>query len=255
MERLAGKVALISGTGRGMGRAAALKFAAEGATIFGCDVDAAASDETVRLVTQAGGTMRALAPVDLSEWEGAQAWVAAAVDAFGPFHVLYNNASAIRHGAVDSMPLDDWYFTIKNELHLTYLCTRAAWPHFVANGGAVIVNIGSASAIRGTLFAPGIAPHAAAKGGVLALTRQCCAAGRTAHIRANVITPGLIRTPATAPGTGDEERIAHWLQGVPSGRIGEPEDVVALAAFLASDEATYINGANIVIDGGVTAMG
>lgn len=255
MGRLAGKVALISGTGRGMGRAAAVKFAAEGAAVFGCDIDEGSSEETVKLVTGAGGTMEAMAPVDLSEERGATAWVEAAVAAFGRVDVLYNNASAIRFASIDTTQLDDWYFTIKHELHLAYLCTRAAWPHLAANGGGTIINISSASAIRGSLFAPEIVPHAVAKGGVLALTRQCAAAGRTAKIRANAITPGLIRTPATAPAADDPGMMAEWLKGVPSGRVGEPEDVTSVAAFLASDEASYINAANIVVDGGVTAMG
>src|SRR6266568_2244002 len=134
--RLAGKVALISGTGRGMGRAAALVFAAEGAQVYGCDLNEAENAETVELVTKAGGVMDALAPVNLNNREGAQAWVAAAVERFGGVDVLYNNASALRNGPLMELTDDEWHFTIKNELDIVWYSVRAAWPHLVERGEA-----------------------------------------------------------------------------------------------------------------------
>ncbi|MBX6764806.1 MAG: SDR family oxidoreductase [Rubrobacteraceae bacterium] len=254
MSTLAGKVALISGTGSGMGRAAALVFAAKGSQVVGCDIDAAASEETMRMVRDAGGDMISVAPLDLATSEGAEAWVDKAVEAHGGFDILYNNASALRTGPFDSMLEDDWYFTIRNELHLVYHSTRAAWPHLVRRGGGVIINVASISAIRGASFVPQSA-HGASKGGVLALTRHLCGAGAEHGIRVNAISPGLIRTPATAPFVDDPEGpVPGLLRQVPSGRVGEPEEVAQLAAFLASDAAAYINGANVVIDGGVSAM-
>jgi len=121
MGALDGKTALISGTGRGIGRAVALEFAAQGARVFGADLERDSSDQTVRLVREAGGEMEALAPVDLSGQPGADAWVDAAVEEFGGIDVLYNNASALRHGPIATIPLDDWYFTIQNELHLVFI--------------------------------------------------------------------------------------------------------------------------------------
>src|SRR5262249_12419671 len=118
MGRLDGKVALISGTARGMGRAAALEFAAQGAAVFGCDLDEAGSAETVALVTKEGGTMAALAPADLSGPAGAQAWVHAAVERFGGADILYNNASALRNGPLLDLSDEDWHFTIRNELDI-----------------------------------------------------------------------------------------------------------------------------------------
>ena len=255
MCTLDGKVILVSGTARGIGRAVALELASRGARVFGCDLDVEGSNETVRLVREAGGVMDALAPVDLSTQEGADAWVAAGLAAFGDIVVLFNNASALRHGPIDTMPIDDWYFTIQNELHIVFHCTRAAWPHLVKRGGGSIINVGSIAGMRGVEFVP-MAPHGAAKGGVLAFTMHTCAAGAGLNIRANAISPGMIGTPETAQFTEDPNGpVPGLIARTPSRRIGRPEDIAKLIAFLASDDSSYINGANIVIDGGVSVMG
>jgi meso-butanediol dehydrogenase / (S,S)-butanediol dehydrogenase / diacetyl reductase len=255
MGKLTDKVALISGTGSGIGRAAALEFAAQGAIVCGCDVNADNAAETQRLVKDIGGEMLSVAPADLSTSGGACRWVSAAVEAYGGIDILYNNASAMRNTPFGEMPDEDWYFTIDNELHVVYHPTRAAWPHLVARGGGVILNMASISASYGAMFVEQ-APHGAAKGAVLALTKHLCGAGGRHGIRVNAISPGLIRTPATAPFVDDPDGPIPELlrQRFPLGRYGLPEDVAKLAAFLASDDARYINGAEIVIDGGVTAM-
>jgi meso-butanediol dehydrogenase / (S,S)-butanediol dehydrogenase / diacetyl reductase len=152
MSRLDGKIALISGTARGMGRAAALEFAARGAAVFGCDLDEKANAETVDLVTAAGGRMAALAPVDLSGAKGARAWVDAAVAEFGGADILYNNASALRNGALEELSDDDWHFTIRNELDIVWYSVRAAWPELVRCGGGAIINVASISAKLGARF-------------------------------------------------------------------------------------------------------
>lgn len=255
MGNLDGKVVLVSGTGRGIGRAVAVELAAQGARVFGCDLDVAGADETVRLVQQAGCVMDSLAPVDLSNQDGADAWVAAAVASFGGIDVLYNNASALRHGPIDTIALEDWYFTIQNELHIVFHCTRAAWPHLVARGGGSIINVGSIAGMRGVEFVP-MAPHGAAKGGVIAFTLHTTAAGAGLGIRANAISPGMTRTPETAQFVDDPNGpVPELVSKTPARRIGEPRDIAKLVAFLASDDSSYINGANIVIDGGISAMG
>jgi meso-butanediol dehydrogenase/(S,S)-butanediol dehydrogenase/diacetyl reductase len=254
MGRLDGKIALISGTAVGMGRAAAQVFAAEGARVFGCDMNTAEQARTEELVREAGGTIASLAPVDLSTEDGAEAWVAAAVAHYGRVDVLYNNASRLRLGAFGEQSFDDWAFTIDNELHLPFVCTKAAWPHLIAAGGGVVINVGSVAALRGAAFAP-MSAHGAAKGAVLSFTRHLCAAGAEHGIRAVAVSPGMIRTPATQPHFDDPDRPLDRLRALtPSRRTGEPEDVARVAAFLASDEASYVNGANIVVDGGVSAM-
>ena len=254
MGSLDGKVALISGTARGMGRAAAAGFAAQGAAVFGCDLDEAGSAETVALVTAAGGRMAALAPVDLASAEGARTWVDAAVAEFGGVDILYNNASALRNGALTELSDDDWHFTIRNELDIVWFSVRAAWPELVKRGGGSIVNVASIAARLGARFT-GQVPHGSAKGGVLAMTRHLCAAGGEHRIRANAILPGLIYTPETARFIDDPDGpLPSILAKIPLGRYGQAGEVAKLAAFLASDDAAFITGAEIAIDGGDGAV-
>jgi NAD(P)-dependent dehydrogenase (short-subunit alcohol dehydrogenase family) len=251
--KLEQKVALISGTGRGMGRIAAQEFAREGALVVGCDLDEDAARETVELVVADGGQMVSLAPVDLANQEGADRWVALALETYGRVDILYNNASALRHGPVAELPIEDWYFTIQNELHLVFHCTRAAWPSLVDSEGCIL-NVASIAASRGVEFVP-MAPHGAAKGGVLAFTKHLVAEGAGKGVRANVISPGMIRTPETAQFLNVPDHPLHdVLAATPSRRPGEPIEVAKLAAFLCSDDASYINGAEIAIDGGKAAM-
>ncbi len=254
MGRLDGKVALISGTAGGMGRAAARVFAAEGATVVGCDMDSEREAETVALVEADGGVMHSRAPVDLTDPDQVTAWVNGAAEELGGIDVLYNNASVARVGPWDEVTYASWRHAITYELDIVFLSTQAAWPHLVARGGGCIINVGSVAASRGAGFVHQHA-HGAAKGGVVAFTKHLVVSGAPHGIRALSISPGMIRTPATSALIDDPDSPlhAHILQ-TPSRRVGEPEEVARLAAFLASDEATYINGADIAIDGGITAV-
>ena len=254
MSRLAGKVALITGTGVGMGRAAAVRFAAEGATVVGCDLNPETSAETERLVTEAGGAMTSSAPVDLSSFEETQNWIDEAAAIYGGIDVLYNNASIPVVGPWDNLTIDDWHHGLRNELDLVFYASKAAWPHLVTRGGGSIINIASIASIRGAAFFQQAA-HGAAKGGVLAFTYHLAAAGGPHRIRANAILPGLIRTPATEFLFASPEAPGSMLAAAnPLGRIGEADDVVKLAAFLASDDAWYINAAAIPVDGGQSVI-
>ena len=253
--RLAGEVALVTGTAGGIGRATALVLAREGAAVVGCDLDCTGSDETVRLVRAAGGEMTAMAPVDLASETGANAWVAEAAAIYGGVDILVNNASAIRFGPITELSAEDWSFTIRHELDIVFFVTRAVWPHLVARGGGSVVNIASITASRGAYFMPQNA-HGAAKGGVLALTYQLVTEGGPHGIRVNAVSPAMTATPQTAPLLADPGGpFASELARIPLGRVGQPEDVAHAVLFLASKEAAHVSGANIPVDGGAAAVG
>jgi NAD(P)-dependent dehydrogenase (short-subunit alcohol dehydrogenase family) len=251
MRRLNGKVALITGTGGEQGRAAALLFAKEGARVVGCDVNKDAASQTLTMVRDAGGEMVSMAPVDLSIELGASRWVEEGAAAFGGIDVLYNNASAPRFGPLDSMPVEDRHFTMRNELDIVYYVTRAAWPHLVARGSGSIISTASIAAVRGCV-APQSA-HGAAKAAVTSLMTSLVIEGAPHKIRANTISPGPIEHPLTQSALADPNHpMSKLVAKIPMGRMGRPQEVAYLALFLASDESSFITGANVVIDGGLT---
>jgi NAD(P)-dependent dehydrogenase (short-subunit alcohol dehydrogenase family) len=255
MGRLDGKRALVSGTGGGIGRATALLLAREGAHVVGCDLNEEASAETVRLALAAGGRMDSVGPADLATEKGARNWVETAAGLAGGVDILVNNASAIRFGPIDQLSYADWSFTIRNELDIVFLVTRAAWPHLIAAGGGSVVNVASITASRGAFFMPQNA-HGAAKGGVLALTYQLVVEGGPHGIRVNAVSPAMTETPQTAPMLHDPDGPAVSIAArVPLGRWGQPEDVAHAILFLASDEAAHVSGANIPVDGGAAVVG
>src|SRR6476469_962237 len=232
--RLEGKIALITGVGGGMGVAAARRFAAEGAKVAGCDLDRDGAARTQDLVRGEGGEITVTGGVDLGDPDAARAWVDAAVETYDGIDVLYNNASTQRFGALDELSIEDWDFTMRNELSLVYYTVRAAWPHLKAHGGGSIVNVGSIAALRGVEFMPQNA-HASAKAGIIALTQPLVVEGGPHGIRANVISPGMTEPPNTAPLLADpSERFRRVvLDRIPLGRPGRPEDVVSADIFLA----------------------
>ncbi|MFV0372951.1 SDR family NAD(P)-dependent oxidoreductase [Microbacterium sp.] len=255
MGRLDDKVALITGIGGGMGRAAALRFAREGAKVVGCDLFPEGAEETVALVRQAGGEITNFAPVQLSDAADSARWVDAAAGVYGGVDILYNNASTPKFGAVDELPVEDWDFVIDNELNLVFYACRAVWPHLKSRGGGVIVNVGSIAGTRGVEFMPQNA-HGTAKAGVINLTQQLAVEGGPHGIRSVCVSPGFTVTPSTAwlVDSGPQP-LQDNLARMPLGRPGQPDDIVNAALFLASDEASWITGINLVVDGGSTVLG
>ena len=252
-KRLEGKVALVTGTGGGQGRAAAAKFAEEGALIVGCDLNDEGNRETLAIVEAAGGTMTGMAPIDLSDPEAARVWVEEAAAVHGRIDVLYNNASSPRFVLMPEMSVEDWQYAIRNELDLVFYVTKFAWPYLAERGG-VIINTASISAHVATPDV-GMASHCAAKGGVLALTRALAADGAKHGIRAVSLSPGPIKTPGAIRDyfhiPGAEEAVIDRLL---TDRVGTSEDIAGLAAFVASDEAAFMTGVDVLMDGGMTAL-
>lgn len=249
---LAGKVALVTGTGRGIGRIAARRFAAEGARVFGGDLDADAARAFLDDAPGLAGRADA-ARVDVTDEDAVAEWAAAATARFGRVDILYNNAGAVRFGSLASQPYADWRFTLAAELDSVFLVTRAVWPHLVDSGGSV-VNVGSVVAAAGSVRVGRVA-HTASKGGVVALTRQLAAEGSPFGIRVNSVSPGLIVTEGTKETLlRPDDPMAAGASAVPLGRLGTPDDVVDAALFLASDAASYITGVDLRVDGGWSAV-
>jgi NAD(P)-dependent dehydrogenase (short-subunit alcohol dehydrogenase family) len=254
MARFDGKVVLITGIGGGMGREAALRFAAEGAKVVGCDLFAEGATETVDLVRSAGGDITNFAPVDLANATESQKWIDAAAAVHGRIDVLYNNASTPRFGAVEELSIDDWDYVMNNELNLVFYACKAAWPHLKKTDG-VIVNVGSIAGTRGVEFMPQNA-HGTAKAGVINLTQQLAVEGGPHKIRVVCVSPGFTVTPSTEwLVESGPQPFKDNIARIPLGRVGQPEDTVNAALFLASDEASWITGINLVVDGGGSVLG
>ncbi|CAK4827071.1 unnamed protein product [Aphanomyces euteiches] len=253
MKILDNKVVLITGTGGGLGRVAALTFAREGARVVGCDINVDANNETVELVRQSGGEMTGIAPINLTDPEQARKMVEDAVAAYGGLDVVYNNAAIQRFGPMPDFSIDDWRFTIAGELDIPFFVSKFAWPHLIQRGGGVIINVASMAGIIAGETPPMVA-HSAAKAGVIAMTRQFALEGARHGIRAVAISPGPFLTPASDRDLGDNQAARDAVTSKTLlKRFGQPEELVELAVFIASDRASYITGANYVVDGGATA--
>jgi NAD(P)-dependent dehydrogenase (short-subunit alcohol dehydrogenase family) len=246
--RLKGKRALITGAGGGIGRATALKFAAEGAVVACADLRAGAAAETAAAI---GGAAIALA-VDLTDEAACTAMFVEAVAALGGLDVIFNNAGICADGDAGPVetPLAVWNATLAANLTSVFLCCKAGIPHLLAGGG-VIINNASITALVGSAF-PQIA-YTAAKGGVLAMTRELAMVYARQKIRVVAICPGPVATPLVQAFLADEEAWLLRRKYMPMGRLGQPEEIANLVAFLASDEASYITGSAYTIDGGITA--
>ena len=247
-RRFVGKVAIVTGAGSGMGRETALAFAREGADVVAADIDLPGAEQTAAAAEGLDGTVHALR-TDVADAASVQAMVDHAVSAFGRLDVLHNNAYWAPIGlSVTDTDLDQWDRTLAVTLTGVFLGCRAAIPAMIASGGGgAIVNTASAA---GVASSPRFAAYVAAKGGVIALTRSVALDFGAQGIRCNSVAPGLIDTPAIAPVRADPERLA-WVTGkLVVGRIGQPVDVANVVLFLASDEANFLTGECVVVDGG-----
>ncbi len=248
--RLEGKRVLITGTAGGQGEAAQKLFAEEGARIIGCDLQDGAADKTAAVLRDAGHDVQG-DTVDLADAEAAGAWIESAAERLGGIDVLYNNAAGFGFAPFAEMTHELFRHVLRVELEIVFNTISPAWKHMLEGGGGSIVNTASYSALRG--IAPlGQVAHAAAKGGVVAMTKSLAAEGAPDGIRANAMSPGFVKSPATdaaVPKEGREWQLAnHLIQ-----RSGLGEDIAYMALYLASDESSWVTGQNFSIDGGATA--
>jgi len=250
--RLEGKVALITGAASGMGRAAAELFAREGARVVVTDLADDAGEQAVAAIRAAGGEA-VYVRADVSRAADCDAMVQAALDTFGALHVLYNNAGVFPadDGGVLDTPEPTWERVMDVNLKGVWLGCRAGIPAMLASGGGSIVNVASFVALMGAATAQ--IAYTASKGGVLSMTREIAVEYARQGIRANALCPGPIETPLLAELLSDPDRRARRMVHIPMGRLGRAEELAKAALFLASDDASFMTGAALVVDGGITA--
>jgi NAD(P)-dependent dehydrogenase (short-subunit alcohol dehydrogenase family) len=250
--RLANKVAIITGAGSGMGRVAALLFAREGAQVTVADVDARAGEEVVAEIHRAGGEALFVS-VNVADEAQVQRVVAATAERFGAVHILYNNAGIMPtdDGAVTDISEQTWDRVLDVNLKSAFFCCKYAIPEMIKAGGGSIINIASFVAILGCTVPQDA--YTASKGGMISLTKSLAVQYARQGIRANAICPGPIETPLLRTLWTSEEERNKRLNRIPAGRFGTPEDIVYLALYLASDEASWTTGAVMVVDGGITS--
>jgi NAD(P)-dependent dehydrogenase (short-subunit alcohol dehydrogenase family) len=247
--RLAGKVAIVTGGGSGIGRAVARRFAAEGAAVAVADIAVDAA-KAVAAEIQADGDSAFGLGVDVRDAEQVEALVDRAVLELGGVDVLMTAAGVLGFGSVVETEPDAWNRVIGVNLTGTYLCTRAVIPRMVERGGGSIITVSSSTGAHDA--APGTAAYIASKGGVAMLTKAISVDHARQGIRANAIAPGPTDTPMLASVMTPEE-LRAFGEAMPIGRLARPEELAAAALFLASDEASYVTGAIFAVDGGQTA--
>jgi NAD(P)-dependent dehydrogenase (short-subunit alcohol dehydrogenase family) len=249
MGRLDGKVALITGAAGGMGLAAAKLFASEGARVVVTDVAEEAGEKAAAEIGEAAAFVGA----DVSRPAEAEAMVRFAVDTFGGLHVLYNNAGVMLPDDGGTVETDEqtWDRTMSINLKGVWLGCKYGIPAMLDSGGGSIINVASFVALMGAAT-PQIA-YTATKGGVLSMTREIAVEYARKGIRANALCPGPIETPLLKELFSDPAAKARRMVHIPMGRLGQAEEVVRAALWLASDESSLMTGAALVVDGGITA--
>jgi len=248
--RLAGKVALITGGGSGIGRASAELFGQEGAKVVVADTNIMGGLEAVQAIRDAGGEAL-FVQADVSDALQAQSMVQSALDRFGGIDILFNNAAILTFGTILETSPEEWRRVLDVNLTGVFLCSRAVIPHMCARGGGVIITMSSSTGAHDGNA--GAVAYVTSKGGVTLLTRCMAIDHAKDNIRVNAIAPGPTDTPMLR-GAMSAEQLAAFAATFPAGRLGRPEEIAHAALFLASDEASFVTGAVLAVDGGQTAQ-
>jgi NAD(P)-dependent dehydrogenase (short-subunit alcohol dehydrogenase family) len=252
--RLRGKVAFITGAGMGQGREAALLFAKEGARVIVADISPKAGQETVRRINRRAG--KALyVEGDVGVERDVKRMIETGVKKFGALHILYNNAGVLwkdRDRSVTDTTEPNWDRVMAINLKGPFFVTKYGIPHLIKSGGGSIINVGSVSALCGFTVAQDA--YTSAKGALISLTKSLAVQFARKNIRCNIIHPGIIETPMQAPYLKDPKKRKSFEDSIPLGRVAHPREIASVALFLASDESSYVTGAEIVADGGFCAQ-
>jgi len=247
--RLEGKIALITGFGSGLGRAIAIRFAAEGVSVMGTSTTDAKGKETLEMIKRNGGEALFRAG-DVRKTEEMKKVVEEAVTNFGGLDIAVNSAGVRTNGSIIEITEEDWDRTVDTNLRGVFVVSRLAIPEMVKRGGGVIINISARSGMTGQA---GRAAYCASKGALITLTEAMAEDHAPQKIRVNCICPGPTRTPMVD--TSTLEKLARYAKRVPLGRIGEADDIAQAAVFLASDEASHVTAAILPVDGGMRLTG
>jgi NAD(P)-dependent dehydrogenase (short-subunit alcohol dehydrogenase family) len=249
-QRFANKIAIVTGAGNGIGLEIATRLGAEGASVVLADKDPAAAASVCEQIIAQGGKAAAC-QVDICEPDRVQAMVRFTRERFGPAHILINNAGIGSQKHFLDTPVELLHKMLETNVVGTFLCAQAAARDMVQLGGGAIVNFSSHS---GFLGSSGRAAYAASKAGIIGMTRVMAVDLAQHNIRVNTVAPGTVATERIKQSHNDERREA-WLRAIPMARYGEPKEMAAAALFLASDDASYITGQTIAVDGGFTVAG
>ena len=247
--QLQGRVAFVTGGGTGIGAATAQRLAAQGATVVICGRRIEPLREVVARIEAAGGKAEAV-QADVGVEQQIVCAIEGAAQRHGRLDILVNNAMAYTWGSIEEMGTADWHANFTTSVDGTFWGTRTAMKLMKGRGGA-IVNL---SSICGTLGTAWMAGYSAAKAAILNFSRAATAEGAAAGIRVNVVVPAVVETPATAGMLSDADSRKATEKLIPMGRVGQPEDLAAAIAFLCSDDASYITGAVLPVDGGRSAV-
>lgn len=241
---LSGKVALVTGAGRGIGKAIAEALASSGAAVAINDIDA----DSARVTADTLGAPARAYPADVSDADAVQRLIERVAAEMGGLHILVNNAGIEPKAPILELSLDDWRRTLEVNLSAAFYTSRIAGRLMRAAGGGVIVNIASIAGHNIPL--PNRAAYVASKAGLIGFTKECAREFAAYNIRVNAVCPGVIETEMTAESRSNPAQLQKWLADIPQGRLGQPHDVSGLVLFLCSDAAAYLTGQAINIDGG-----